>query len=279
MPPIIDGEFNEAFWKQAPSLTGDGSGEKLYDGTITRLRPAYQVNQYLFFRGIGEYNDFRKNLNTEFLASFTYIPGTVVYLGSGRVVGWDFAGDSLYSRSHTSSVHMKIIKTVLSVLLVIFVIAQFIRPEKITSAPDLSKDISTAVAVPENVSAILRESCYDCHSNETRYPWYFEIQPVGWWLDDHMKDAKRQMNFSEFAGTSLRRQYHKLEEITEQINQDDMPLPPYLIVHRHAALTQKQKDLLNAWVTGSRAFMKNTYPPDSLEKPGRDGEGPPQRRP
>jgi len=166
---------------------------------------------------------------------------------------------------------MKIVKTVLLLLLVIFVIIQFIRPEKNTGSPDLSKDISTALPVPENVTVILRESCYDCHSVETRYPWYFEIQPVGWWLDDHIKDAKKHLNFSDFAGTSLRRQYHKLEEITEQIDLDEMPLPSYLITHRHASLTLEQKDLLNAWVTDSRAYMKSTHPPDSLERPRRAG--------
>ncbi len=94
---------------------------------------------------------------------------------------------------------------------------------------------------------------------------------MGWWLDDHIQDAKNHLNFSDFAGTSLRRQYHKLEEITEQIDQDEMPLSSYLIVHRHASLTQEQKDVLNAWVTDSRSFMKSTYPPDSLERPRRGG--------
>jgi len=174
---------------------------------------------------------------------------------------------------------MKIVKTILILLLVVFAAVQFIRPEKGTGTPDLSKDISTALHVPEDVAVILRESCYDCHSSETRYPWYYEVQPVGWWLDDHIRDARRELNFSEFAGTSLRRQYHKLEEITEQIDQDEMPLPSYLIVHRHASLTQKQKDLLNAWVTDSRAFMKSTYPPDSLQRPRRGGQGDPPQRP
>ncbi len=161
---------------------------------------------------------------------------------------------------------MKIIKTVLILLFVVFVIVQFIRPEKNTAAPDLSKDISTALPVPDTVAAILRESCYDCHSEETRYPWYFEVQPVGWWLDDHIREAKQHLNFSDFAVSSLRRQYHKLEEITEQIDLGEMPLPSYLLVHRHASLTIEQKDLLNAWVQDSRAYMKSTYPPDSLQR-------------
>jgi len=168
---------------------------------------------------------------------------------------------------------MKIIKTVFILLLVVFAVAQFIRPEKNTSTPDLSKDISTVIAIPDTVTRILRESCYDCHSEETRYPWYFEIQPVGWWLDDHITEARRHLNFSTFAGMPLRRQYHGFEEITEQIELDEMPLPSYLIMHRHASLTVEQKDLLNAWVTDSRAYMKSTYPPDSLQSPRRNGQG------
>ncbi len=160
---------------------------------------------------------------------------------------------------------MKIIKTVLILLVIVFVIAQFIRPEKNTGAPDLSKDITTRIPVPDTVAAILRESCYDCHSDETRYPWYFEVQPVGWWLDDHIREARGHLNFSTFAGMNLRRQYHGLEEIAEQIDLGEMPLPSYLIVHRHASLTMGQKDLLNAWVLDSRAYMKSTYPPDSLQ--------------
>lgn len=170
---------------------------------------------------------------------------------------------------------MKIIKTTLILLLVVFVIIQFIRPEKNPAATDLSKDISATISIPDTVRSILRESCYDCHSDQTRYPWYFEIQPVGWWLADHISEARRHLNFSTFAGMNLRRQYHSLEEITEQVELGDMPLTSYLIVHRHASLTAEQQDLLNAWVSDSRAFMKSTYPPDSLRRPQRGG--PPQR--
>ncbi len=137
---------------------------------------------------------------------------------------------------------MKFLKFALLILAISFIAIQFFRPEKSPAAADLSADISTAVTVPEGVTAILRESCYDCHSNETRYPWYFEIQPVGWWLNDHIDDARGHLNFSDFASTSLRRQYHKLEEITEQIDLGEMPLPSYLIVHRGAELSEDQKD-------------------------------------
>lgn len=161
---------------------------------------------------------------------------------------------------------MKILKAVLLVLFIAFIAIQFFRPEKVPAATDFSADISTAVPVPEEVVATLRESCYDCHSNETRYPWYYEIQPAGWWMDDHIEEARNRLNFSDFATTSLRRQYHKLEEITEQLDLGEMPLPSYLIAHREAELSPDQKSMLRRWVEASRDTMRARYPIDSLER-------------
>ncbi|HLF14394.1 MAG TPA: heme-binding domain-containing protein [Bacteroidota bacterium] len=163
---------------------------------------------------------------------------------------------------------MKVLKVALLILLVLFVGIQFIRPEENSGTTDPSSDISAAVAVPDAVGGILRESCYDCHSNSTRYPWYAGIQPVRWWLEDHIGEAKGQLNFSEFATGSLRRQYHKLEEISEQVGAGEMPLPSYLILHRDAELSADQKTLLLRWVEDSRSSMKARYPVDSLERRG-----------
>jgi hypothetical protein len=85
---------------------------------------------------------------------------------------------------------MKIFKKLLIVLLVVFVVAQAFRPEK-NNSNDTSKDISNSYVVPENVKTILAKACNDCHSNNTRYPWYAEIQPVAWWINDHVKDGKK----------------------------------------------------------------------------------------
>ena len=161
---------------------------------------------------------------------------------------------------------MKIVKIVVVVLAAIFAGMQFYRPGKNLGEQDPSKDISAALEVPEDVGAVLRESCYDCHSNSTRYPWYAEVMPAGWWLDGHIQDAKRQLNFSEFAAGSLRRQYHKLEEIAEQVGEGEMPLPSYLILHSGAALSGAEKDMLLGWAEASRASMKARYPADSLER-------------
>lgn len=98
-----------------------------------------------------------------------------------------------------------------------FIIIQFIRPSKNKSKQIEANDISAKYAISENVQNILKTSCYDCHSNNTAYPWYAEIQPVGWWLNNHIKDGKDALNFSEFLSYPIRRQYHKLDDINKQI--------------------------------------------------------------
>jgi hypothetical protein len=161
---------------------------------------------------------------------------------------------------------VRILKTAIIILAIIFIGIQFFRPEKNLGSVDPAKEISAAVPVPAEIDAILRVSCYDCHSNVTRYPWYAEVMPAGWLLADHVEEGKGHLNFSEFAAGSLRRQYHKLEEISEQINQGEMPLKSYLILHGDAELTDAKKDALNRWVEASRASMRGRYPVDSLER-------------
>src|SRR6476659_8641049 len=107
----------------------------------------------------------------------------------------------------------KVLKRILIILLIIFVLIQFIRPEKNRSEGKGPNDISTLYPVPDSVESILKVACYDCHSNNTRYPWYAEIQPVAWWLNGHIVDGKKDLNFSEFAKYRIRKQYIKFEQI------------------------------------------------------------------
>lgn len=168
---------------------------------------------------------------------------------------------------------VKFVKPSLVVVAVAFVAVQFVRPAKNLGTTDPTKELSAAVSVPAEVGAILRESCFDCHSNATRYPWYAEVMPVGWYLADHVDEGKAHLNFSEFAAGSLRRQYHKLEEITEQVDAGEMPLPSYLLLHGDATLSGQEKETLNRWVAESRKWMRERYPADSLERPRRQESG------
>ena len=158
----------------------------------------------------------------------------------------------------------KIIKRTFQILLLVFIVIQFIRPEKNKAAGISKNDISTLYPVPANVQSVLKTSCYDCHSNNTVYPWYANVQPVTWWLNNHIQDGKKDLNFSEFASYRIRRQYRKLEEINELIKKDAMPLDSYLWIHKGAKLDEQQKLTLANWVTAVRDTIEANYPPDSL---------------
>ena len=158
---------------------------------------------------------------------------------------------------------MKTLKRILIGVLLVLIVLQAFRPAKNQSG-DVSKDISSNYVVPENVKVILAKACNDCHSNTTRYPWYAEIQPVSWWLGNHIKDGKRHLNFNEFSGYRIARQYKKLEECIEQIKEGDMPLPSYTIIHKNAILTEAEKQTLYNWFEVLRDSIKADYPADSL---------------
>jgi len=159
---------------------------------------------------------------------------------------------------------MKKLKRILLVLAVIFIIIQFFRPARNISEVNPVHEVTAAVAVPSDVQNMLRTSCYDCHSNNTRYPWYINIQPAAWFMNNHIKEAKRGLNFSEFATYPLRRQYRRMNDIIENVNDGEMPLPSYLLIHTDAKLSTEQKDKLVAWANATIDFMKAKYPADSL---------------
>jgi hypothetical protein len=161
---------------------------------------------------------------------------------------------------------MKIFKRILIVLLIIFIAIQFIRPAKNQSEGVSANDISTKYPVPDSIQAILKVACYDCHSNNTRYPWYNQIQPVTWWLNSHVMDGKRGLNFSEFTTYRIKKQFHRLDDINEQVKKNEMPLSSFTLIHTDARLTERQKLALYAWTDALKDTIKAHYPPDSLRK-------------
>jgi len=160
------------------------------------------------------------------------------------------------------------LKKIFIVLLVAFIALQFFRPEKNinTASAATINDISTVFSVPDSVHSILKTSCYDCHSNNTSYPWYAAIQPAAWWLQDHVDEARKEMNFNEFAKYSLRRQYKKFEEIIEEVKEEEMPLSSYTLVHRNAKLSKEQSSTLINRANEQQRNVKAKYPADSLKR-------------
>ena len=161
----------------------------------------------------------------------------------------------------------KIINFVLIVLVIAFVIIQFFRPTKNAGEEIAANQITAVNKVPEDVQQILKVSCNDCHSNTTIYPWYSKIQPVAWFLDDHIIEGKKELNFSEFATYRTYRRYKKFKEIEKQVKEGEMPLFSYTIPHRDAVLSAEQKTALIDWAMASRKEMEATFPADSLKKP------------
>ena len=130
----------------------------------------------------------------------------------------------------------------------LFIAAQFIRTPKNQGLPMLGNDIFKLHSAPPAVRSVIQNSCYDCHSNHTHYPWYAEIQPVSWWLGRHVEEGKEHLNFSEFGHLEPRRAARRLEESIEQIEDDAMPLPSYRWLHPTSRLTEEQKKAVNEWL-------------------------------
>lgn len=126
----------------------------------------------------------------------------------------------------------------------LLVVIQFIQPERNISMEAYPSDISRIYPIPEKVQGILKNSCYDCHSNNTRYPWYANIQPGGWWLASHIKEGKQELNFNEFGKYSLRRQQSKLKAIAGTIKDGTMPISSYTLIHKNARLSKAEQDLI-----------------------------------
>lgn len=156
------------------------------------------------------------------------------------------------------------------VLLAILIVIQFIRPERNESG-DTTNDVSKKYNVPQDVQLILKNACNDCHSNKTVYPWYSNIQPVAWWLANHVNEGKRHLNFSDFTTSPIAIQNHKFEEVTEVMEEGEMPLASYTYfgLHPEANLSETQVQVLIGWAKSQMDLLKEQYPADSLVMPRR----------
>ena len=156
------------------------------------------------------------------------------------------------------------IKIILIVLLIVLVCIQFIRPAKNISNTVSNYDITNRYSMPPDVLKIFQNSCYDCHSNNTRYPWYSNVQPVDWWLTNHINEGKRGLNFDEYTNRRLRYQYGKMDDVIDLLKKGEMPLNSYTWIHKDAILTDAEKTTLINWAQGIMDTLKAKYPADSL---------------
>lgn len=159
-------------------------------------------------------------------------------------------------------------------VVVVLIAIQFIKPERNLS-DDQTLAISKKYNVPADVQKVLDVACNDCHSNKTTYPWYANYQPVAWFLNHHVEDGKKHLNFSTFLKLPIAVQNHKLEETIEEVKEKGMPLESYTYfgLHKEANLTDAQRQLIIDWATAQMDSLKANYPADSLKMKKRKPEG------
>ena len=142
---------------------------------------------------------------------------------------------------------MKILKKIIISVSIVLVISQFFSPDKNNG------DIATVAAFmaetnpSEDVKNILETTCFDCHSAKTKYPWYNSITPVNYWLDEHIRDGKKHLNFSKWNEYSLKKKAHKMDELYEEVEEGEMPLSSYTWTHSEAKLAPAQITAVVAW--------------------------------
>lgn len=137
----------------------------------------------------------------------------------------------------------RFLKIAAVVLVVAFIAIQFKRPER-TNPPVNAANVLRA---PRNIEPILRRSCYDCHSNETRWPWYSNVAPMSWTLVHDVEEGRDEMNFSEWNTYSESRQRHLLDEICDVVKDGEMPLKGYTLAHPSARITIEDQRALCVW--------------------------------
>lgn len=136
---------------------------------------------------------------------------------------------------------MRVLRIVVLVCLIVIVGIQFVPTEHNLSESVPETDFMLVNEVPDAIQAKLKVSCYDCHSNNTSYPWYSRVQPVSWFLEGHIEEGKSDLNFNEWEDYSTRKRYSKLRSIISQIEDDEMPLESYSLIHSDAKLSGKEK--------------------------------------
>ena len=141
----------------------------------------------------------------------------------------------------------KILKIFVVVIALAFIALQFVRPDFSNPPVVASETLAASTTVPADVQAVLTRSCSDCHSNETVYPWYSKVSPFNWFLYDHIDTGRHEMNFSQWNAYTKEKKINKLDEICEQVEAGEMPLPSYLWIHRDAVLKPEEARLLCDW--------------------------------
>lgn len=168
-----------------------------------------------------------------------------------------FSYQSLESRQHVYTNHnfetsMNRKTKIIIGILILLILIQFIKPGGNYDNAFGRNDFTHELQVPDSIMRILKNSCFNCHSNHTNYPWYAQTNPIYWWLNYHVTEGKRELNFTEFGTYSFKKKEKKLAEIAEQVEDHEMPLSSYTLVNTNAKLNEQQIKALSQWAKSAR---------------------------
>jgi hypothetical protein len=148
-------------------------------------------------------------------------------------------------------------KTIGLSILVLLIAIQFFRIDKTNPPAGSSADFMALTHPPASIAGLLKESCYDCHSNTTSYPWYTNVAPVSWWIKSHIREGRRHLNFSNWSNYSEAKADHKLEECVEMVEEGEMPMISYTLLHPKGKLSKEQQAQLAAWFNSLRTHVSD----------------------
>jgi len=143
----------------------------------------------------------------------------------------------------------RILKILGYVLVITLIVMQFFRPDKNEGGYESISNFEKDTRVSDEVLSILKKNCFDCHTNQTRYPWYAEVAPISYWLNDHIINGKKHFNMSEWNAYSEKKKSKKMDELIEEVKEGEMPLNFYTWIH--GSITEEEKDILVQWATMS----------------------------
>jgi hypothetical protein len=150
----------------------------------------------------------------------------------------------------------KILKWIAIAVALVFVGIQFVRPQMTNAAVDESRTVGARLRVTPEVNAILARSCNDCHTQQTRFPWYSRVAPISWMLDDHIREGREHLDFSNWAAYDAEEQDLLLQNVCRLSRRGAMPLPSYLYIHRDAKLSEADAKTLCDWTNAERARLE-----------------------
>ena len=152
----------------------------------------------------------------------------------------------------------KVLKGLAILVVAAFIVIQFFRIDKANPPVIRAETLEASTAVPPDISLILGRSCNDCHTNQTIYPWYSNIQPISWLLKNDIDDGRQKLNFSVWNTYTPQRRSKKLEQICDRLEANEMPLPSYLWIHRNSILSESDRIALCDWAKQEQAILDST---------------------